>query len=376
MTAYYNENDPFAAQWLRNLIDAGHIAPGVVDERSIRDVEAFELRKFTQCHFFAGIGIWSGALRAAGWPDDEPIWTGSCPCQPFSAAGKQKGFDDDRHLWPAWFDLIRECRPPILVGEQVASALDWLDLVSADLEGARYAFGASDLCAAGFGGAHIRQRIYFVAHADDAGPQGNNTGGRLAQRDEGHVAQRDCPPVGLAESDRGQREWVANGEGRECDWQATGRQQGNSEFAAGGELRWLADSDGRNSGEEWQQRSGEHGQQSQDGVAGGLADDHEQARGGRGIRGPGESAGESAGATRERPSGLRENCPPHAPLLGRTPVDWLYCRDGKWRPVEPGTFPLVDADTARVGKLRAYGNALDFETATQFCAAVREIAGV
>lgn len=51
-SAYYNEIDPFAAQWLRNLIAAGHIAPGEVDERSIEDVTPDDLRGFTQCHFF------------------------------------------------------------------------------------------------------------------------------------------------------------------------------------------------------------------------------------------------------------------------------------------------------------------------------------
>ena len=108
MTAYYNEIDPYAAQWLRNLIDAGHIAPGDVDERSIEDVLPTDLAGYTQCHFFAGIGVWSLALRRAGWSDDRPVWTGSCPCQPFSAAGKGVGFDDERHLWPAFHWLIQQ----------------------------------------------------------------------------------------------------------------------------------------------------------------------------------------------------------------------------------------------------------------------------
>src|SRR5690606_110758 len=134
--AYYNENDAFAAEWLRRLIASGLIAPGEVDERSIEDVRPDDLRGFTQCHFFAGIGGWSYALRLAGWPDDRPVWTGSPPCQPFSSAGKKKGEADDRHLWPAWFRLIKAVRPGIIFGEQVASKLgrEWLHRVRFDLE--------------------------------------------------------------------------------------------------------------------------------------------------------------------------------------------------------------------------------------------------
>lgn len=136
MTAYYNEIDQYAAEWLRNLIYAGHIAPGDIDTRSIEDVHPDDLRGYTQCHFFAGIGVWSYALRQAGWPYDRPVWTGSCPCQPFSAAGKGGGFADERHLWPAWHWLIQECRPATVFGEQVASkdGLAWWDVVSADLD--------------------------------------------------------------------------------------------------------------------------------------------------------------------------------------------------------------------------------------------------
>jgi DNA (cytosine-5)-methyltransferase 1 len=137
VTAYYNEFDSYDAEWLRNLIKAGAIAPGDVDERDIKDVMPGELMGYTQCHFFAGIGGWPRALRLAGWPDDRPVWTGSCPCQSFSAAGRGKGFADERHLWPYWFHLIRVCRPSTIFGEQVASklALSWLDLVQDDLEG-------------------------------------------------------------------------------------------------------------------------------------------------------------------------------------------------------------------------------------------------
>jgi DNA (cytosine-5)-methyltransferase 1 len=150
MSAYYNEIDPKAAEWLRNLIKAGHIADGVVDTRSIIDVSPSDLKEFRQCHFFAGIGVWSYALRRSGWPDDRQVWTGSCPCQPFSAAGAGKGFDDQRHLWPYFHHLIAQRRPPTVFGEQVASGdgLTWIDLVQSDMEGEGYAFAATDLCAA------------------------------------------------------------------------------------------------------------------------------------------------------------------------------------------------------------------------------------
>jgi DNA (cytosine-5)-methyltransferase 1 len=175
MAAYYNEIDPYAAQWLRNLINDGHIAPGDVDERSICDVRDDDLKSYTQCHFFAGIGIWSYALRNNGWPDDKPIWTGSCPCQPFSVGGKKRGFDDERHLWPEMFRLIKERKPPIVVGEQVGqkAGFEWLDLVQDQMEGINYAFAGGEICAAGYGASHIRQRIYWLA--------ANSSGQRMAR---------------------------------------------------------------------------------------------------------------------------------------------------------------------------------------------------
>ena len=179
MTAYYNEIDPFAAQWLRNLISAGHIAPGEVDERSIADIRPDDLTGFRQCHFFAGIGGWSFALRLAGWPDDRPVWTGSCPCQPFSVAGKKEGFDDERHLWPDWRWLIDQCRPATIFGEQVASAdgRTWLSGVRSDLETMGYEVGAADLCAASIGAPHIRQRLWFVANSNSKQAQRRESSG-------------------------------------------------------------------------------------------------------------------------------------------------------------------------------------------------------
>lgn len=163
MAAYYNEFDPFAAQWLRELIKCGFIADGVVDERSITEVDPDDLKEFNQCHFFAGIGGWSYALRLAGVPDDTRLWTGSCPCQAFSAAGKRKGFEDERHLWPVFSKLINERKPPIVLGEQVETAIKygWLDLVQDDLESYGYACASAVLPAACVGAPHIRHRLYW-----------------------------------------------------------------------------------------------------------------------------------------------------------------------------------------------------------------------
>lgn len=168
MTNYYNEIDAHAAQWIRNLIAAGQLPAGDVDERSIEDVRPNDLRGYTQCHFFAGIGGWVHALDLAGWPRDRPVWTGSCPCQPFSSAGKGAGFADERDLWPAWQHLIAQCRPPIIFGEQVEGAIKhgWLDRVESDLEGLGYACGAAVLQASGADAWHKRDRLWFVADAE------------------------------------------------------------------------------------------------------------------------------------------------------------------------------------------------------------------
>ena len=167
-TAYYNELDPHAAQWLRNLIEAGHIPAGDVDDRDIKEVTPDDLAGYTQCHFFAGIGGWPYALELAGWPEDRSVWTGSCPCQPLSGAGQRKGHADRRHLWPAFQSLIAESKPPVVFGEQVASkdGREWLSAVRADLEELGYACGCADLAAASVGAPHIRQRLFWVADSE------------------------------------------------------------------------------------------------------------------------------------------------------------------------------------------------------------------
>lgn len=325
MTAYYNEIEPFAAQWLRNLIDAGQIAPGEVDERSIEDVTPGDLRGYTQHHFFAGVGVWSYALRQAGWPDSKPVWTGSCPCQPFSAAGKGNGFDDERHLWPAFQWLIDECKPEHIFGEQVASgnANDWFDLVQTDLEGMGYAFGLTPFTAASIGAPHIRERAYWVA----------NSSGERIRAEKLAITHRK---TGALQSDT--REWerlradIGTGNSTACG-------MGNTNVTR---LERLS---GDDSAAGWQRKIGSA---STPGV-------HSRTL-------------EVNGFWRD--------------------ADWLFCRDGQWRPVEPGTFPLVArfaksmghgksslramAGRNRTGRLKGYGNAINAEAAKAFISAYME----
>jgi DNA (cytosine-5)-methyltransferase 1 len=296
MSAYYNEIDPFAAAWLRNLIAAGHIAPGDVDERSIREVSGDDLRGYRQCHFFAGIGVWSYALRGAGWADDAPVWTGSCPCQPFSAAGKRRGASDDRHLWPEFFRLIRQCRPAIVLGEQVAgkAGYGWWDAVSADLETEDYAGAAADLAAAGAGAPHIRQRLLWMAYRN---------GARLEIVSE-QSARRERQAVERS----GEAERLEHTTGERYGAHDLDPFAGRGEFAA---------------------RQADSAHAAEDGWPGPLD-----------------------GFWRD--------------------ADWLKCTDARWRPVEPGTQPLASGIAGRVGRLRAYGNAMCAPLVVAFIQAARE----
>lgn len=206
---YYNENNLKIAKWLKNLITAGMLPPGDVDTRSIEEVTPSDLATYTRCHFFAGIGGWPLALQLANWPTNRPVWTGSCPCQPFSLAGSQKGYNDERHLWPIWADLIAACEPPTIFGEQVASPAgrEWLGDVRNSLEALGYSVGAADLCAASVGAPHIRQRLYWVGYAQREGLERHcgderSSGGPQASRSTTETDESR----GLADPDSERRE--------------------------------------------------------------------------------------------------------------------------------------------------------------------------
>jgi len=162
---YYNEWDDKAAATLKELINVGLIPPGDIDTRSITDVEPDDLWQYTQCHFFCGVAGWLRALQFAGWPPSRPVWTASLPCQPWSSAGKGLGEADDRNLWPCFYRLWKECKPPECFGEQSAHAISkgWLDAISNDFEHEGYAVGAAVLPGLFVGSPQKRERIFWVA---------------------------------------------------------------------------------------------------------------------------------------------------------------------------------------------------------------------
>lgn len=345
MSVYYNEHDPFAAEWLRNLIAAGELPAGDVDERDIQDVRAADLIGYVQCHFFAGIGGWPLALRLAGWPDDRPVWTGSCPCQPFSAAGRGLGEADQRHLWPEFRRLIQARRPSVVFGEQVASAdvvgaeleasfvnavregrfavanriahklarsktlhfnSRWVDGVRADLEAEDYAFGFEVLGAHSAGAPHIRQRLFWVAESD---------GGRWDGRP---ASERWSPGHDATRSSRG----LEHTDGR-------GREGSSLRLQPGQPRPAVSDAGGP-------------------GAIDGLGDTSKLGRVDHGA--------------------VDASANPWADGV------LVLCRDGKARriPTQPGLQPLAHGSTGRVGQLRAYGNAIVPQVAAEFVRAYLE----
>ena len=317
-----------------------------------------DLAGFTQCHFFAGVGVWSLALRRAGWPDSRPVWTGSCPCQPFSTAGKGNGFADERHLWPAWLHLIGQRSPVVVFGEQVSSkdADIWVDLVQTDMEALGYAFGAVPFPSAGVGAPHIRDRLYWLADSDVTVGRANSPGGHDGDWQNTGRAQSSSDLEGRCGTGRLDNANDAGLEGFGSGHKTEGGRFGEvrpvapARFACRVEY---ATGDGR------EQRGTESGRGSV--AAGcapsGLADTFDRTGYGSQPRGIIRELSQGVGAmqTERRPTG---------PVNGRwADADWLFCRDGKWRPVEPSTFPLANGAPARVGRLRAYGNAINAEAA-------------
>ena len=328
MKVYYNEFDKENAEWLRQLMRDGLITKGEVDERSIVDVDARDVMGFDRVHWFAGIGTWDYCLNESGW-GERKVWTASLPCQPFSSAGKQLGKADERHLLPHFLNLVRECRPDTIYGEQVPGAIrhGWLDDLQTSMEAEGYAVGHCVFGAHSTGAPHIRQRLYWVANA---------SGARLERRSRTERSYQQ-----LAWSD-GMVCWIGNSQHKQHEGSVSGFREKSCEDG-----EW-APSEFTGSGE---------------------------------ISGMEFAASEQMGI----PGRPRER--------RKTGIDWIACRDGKYRPIKSRIKPLVDgpsrgmvhsgdqgkedikpneSDEARAMRIRGYGNAIVAGCAIEFISTFME----
>lgn len=356
MKAYYNEFDPKAVSWIRQLIANGLIMDGVVDDRSIIDVQQSDLKGFTRHHFFAGIGGWELALQLANWPIDRPVCTASLPCQPFSVAGTQKGKEDERHLLPHFIELVKQCNFQTIFGEQVPGAIKhgWLDDLCTEMEREKYTVGSIVLTAAGEGAPHIRQRLYWVADSINKGSQRRLSGWQNQEREavSGHSGC-DSTVSGLSDT--------KNRDGRpESQLTASGGRESWNKFGGDGSCSGMGDTkhDGQSTSS-----------QSRSDV---TTIQHSTPRS--------DSSSESKGTSTSRI--ISEWSDP----------DWLYCRDEKYRPIKPSIEPLAhglsrgvgyssdsseqiepdNTQEARIMRLKGYGNAIVPQVAASFIKAFLE----
>jgi DNA (cytosine-5)-methyltransferase 1 len=416
---FYNEFDPKAAAWLREMVRLGELPPGVVDERSIKDLQPHDLDGFTQCHFFAGIGGWSLAARIAGFPADRPFWTGSCPCQPFSVAGKGAGVDDPRHLWPDFLRLIAACRPPLVMGEQVAGAAGygWLDGVLADLAREGYAGRGVDIPACAVDAPHIRQRLYWIAERSDAsgvgladtgckprrGGPGRSEDGRVAANAHGagQLAGADQPVVQGQSPARKLREHEQDGGfgvravahaggcgpvgradepgGHERDGAAAGRDQGTGRVAERDEggCGDLVDASrlGRREGlaepELWCGRPAAPGADVWGQPARFFGNSRSERRG-EALGGSGDGRAADFQGAADRPE--RPYQPDDGEVGFWSAHDWIACHDGKARRIPESSFSLLaDGVPNRVAKWRGFGNAIVPQLAAEVIGAYLDV---
>lgn len=262
-----------------------------------------EKRQLTHLSLFSGIGGLDLAAEGAGfesvgqcewadyptkvlekhWPD-VPRWrdirdltgadfyertnrrtvdviSGGFPCQPFSVAGKQRGKDDDRYLWPEMVRVIKELRPTWVVGENVAGIINMaLDTVLSDLEAAGYTVRTFVLPACGVNAPHQRYRTAIVGYTDNSrsGTCDNGTDRNREKKDEGREEQSQSWSGGsgedVAHSNGNREEYGRKGDGvhnkewdrkkEKCKWNnIKSRIRGNGQnvsnaYRTNGERTW------------------------------------------------------------------------------------------------------------------------------------------
>lgn len=374
MKSYYNEFSKFPAEWIRNLIVAGIVPGGCVDERSISDVQADDLAGFRQFHAFCGVGGWPIALQEAGWPESEPVFTGSAPCQPFSSAGKQKGIADDRHLWPEFLRLIAACRPPHIFGEQVSGRKvtgklfpqrawkrlepearraaeeedreAWFRHVQTDLERIGYVVGHCVFPACSVGAPHARQRLYWYA--------------RLLDDTEGE--RREVCDTSNEREAHAQIDTSSDSSDSTVDRRGSGAQYVGDDRRTYGKRGKEAE---RSAIEEEIERRKNTMDAEPYGVPEQLAD---TTGDGQYKREYAKNMVREAEEKQEHEPVKHANGPPDCctdvrpgPTNGHWgAADWIFCRDNKWRPIKSRSSPLSYGLPGRTSKMRTWIRLMGF----------------
>ncbi len=304
------------------------------------------------------------------------IWmaTPNATSSPGSAAGRSlSGSPDGPTIGPSGPAPVRASLSARQAKEQglltSGPATQWLDLVSSDLEALGYAFGAAALPACSVGAPHIRQRTWFVADAEQRGCQGRDVRSRTSQAtiaaahrveavrladDIGAGLEgRDARPLGRERppAERGgEAGAVVNPESEQMGLSRRARQPGSTAGGLGNTRRAGTGRDG-----------GSAPSPKAQGRGGGISDGH---GGCDGAVAP-SAAIRLADANQPVPGEEREQRGGQFGGAGEdqgtgpwSDLEWLPCRDGKARPTQPGLLPLAHGVSGRVGKLRAYGNAI------------------
>jgi DNA-cytosine methyltransferase len=279
------------------------------------------------------------------------VLSAGIPCQPFSNAGKRRGKEDPRHLWPEVLRVVHELgRPRFLFLENVSGFINKaLDSVLDNLETAGYTATPVVLGAHSLGAPHIRQRLWWVArsvgHAKHDGPPGQRKLGGTEEK--GRLLECEGPgnsPGKLADADS-KRMQPYNG--------GTGVERGGKE-----------DTQDRHASEQSRGRCSSRKLR--------LADrERPQERGGEGAVEVASPPGSVADGDGRRLEGTE------AGGCGFwSDAKWLLCGDGKYRPTKSGIFPLAHGVPQRVGRLRAYGNAIVPKVGSEFIRSYMESAAL
>ena len=187
---YYNDNEEYCCRVLRARIADGRLPEGTVDNRSISDVPAREIKKYRQVHLFAGIGGFPLALQMANFGRSRSILSAGFPCQDISTAGRGAGLAGKQSgLWWETRAAISVVRPEVVFLENVSALLvRGLEVVLGSLAPLGYRLEWHCVPARYVGAPHQRDRIWIVGVrdvADTSGPssrmEAHSSGGQERQ---------------------------------------------------------------------------------------------------------------------------------------------------------------------------------------------------